>query len=66
MLATSLPCGVLWKSVKIRTQGNLTVCNGVELGISLNITYAHGATDLVGQGLLMIEAPRSHSDTYTR
>lgn len=50
MLATSLPNWVLCKSVKIRIQGNVTVCTGVELGLSLNIIYTHGATAPSGQG----------------
>ena len=60
MLATSLPCGVLCKSVKIRTQGNVTVCTRVELCLSLNIIYVHGATAPSGPG-----PPHDRSPTIT-
>jgi hypothetical protein len=50
MLATSLPCRLLCKSVKIRTQGNVTTCTGVELDLSLDTIYDHVATAPSGPG----------------
>jgi hypothetical protein len=44
MPAASLPRGMLRKTLKIRTQGNLSACTGVELSFSFNIIYSHSET----------------------